>query len=235
MFDSSHTRGDPVDVPAEPVDARLARVRAADDRRRDAPLLGAAGPRVSRAGRAGRRAWSCSTSSCSRRAPVPTIPPPDVKEPPDDAKQHGQRARLQGAAGRASARASRRLRRASPCTTPAGRPTERCSTAPSAAGTPTTFRLDDVIPGWTEGVPLMVEGERTRFWIPQDLAYKGEAGAPARHARVRHRADPNRTITPCHASHRDTEAQRPSRFRALCLCGSWLVTELTPRAMYGYL
>lgn len=45
-------------------------------------------------------------------------------------------------------------------------------------GTPATFRLDDVIRGWTEGVPLMVEGERTRFWIPQDLAYKGEAGQP---------------------------------------------------------
>jgi len=26
--------------------------------------------------------------------------------------------------------------------------------------------------------PLMVEGERTRFWIPQELAYKGEAGSP---------------------------------------------------------
>ena len=29
------------------------------------------------------------------------------------------------------------------------------------------------------GVQLMVEGERTRFWIPQELAYKGEAGQPA--------------------------------------------------------
>ena len=45
-------------------------------------------------------------------------------------------------------------------------------------GNPTTFRLDSVIAGWTEGVGLMVEGERTRFWIPQDLAYKGEAGGP---------------------------------------------------------
>lgn len=45
-------------------------------------------------------------------------------------------------------------------------------------GKPATLRLDDVIRGWTEGMQLMVEGERTRFWIPQDLAYKGEQGAP---------------------------------------------------------
>jgi FKBP-type peptidyl-prolyl cis-trans isomerase len=47
-----------------------------------------------------------------------------------------------------------------------------------ARGTPTTFGLDQVIKGWTEGVGLMVEGEKTRFWIPQDLAYKGQAGSP---------------------------------------------------------
>ena len=45
-------------------------------------------------------------------------------------------------------------------------------------GNPTTMSLEDVIRGWTEGVQLMVEGETTRFWIPQDLAYKGEAGSP---------------------------------------------------------
>jgi FKBP-type peptidyl-prolyl cis-trans isomerase len=45
-------------------------------------------------------------------------------------------------------------------------------------GMPATFGLGDVIRGWTDGVQLMVEGERTRFWIPQDLAYKGQAGAP---------------------------------------------------------
>ena len=45
-------------------------------------------------------------------------------------------------------------------------------------GQPTPMRLDDVITGWREGVQLMVEGERTRFWIPQDLAYRGQAGSP---------------------------------------------------------
>jgi peptidylprolyl isomerase len=41
------------------------------------------------------------------------------------------------------------------------------------------FPLNGVIPGWTEGVQLMVEGEKRRLWIPQDLAYKGQPGAPA--------------------------------------------------------
>jgi peptidylprolyl isomerase len=47
-----------------------------------------------------------------------------------------------------------------------------------ARGMPATMSLESVIRGWTEGVQLMAEGERTRFWIPQDLAYKGEAGQP---------------------------------------------------------
>jgi peptidylprolyl isomerase len=46
-------------------------------------------------------------------------------------------------------------------------------------GQPATFPLDQVIPGWTEGVQLMVEGEKTRFWIPQHLAYDGQTGMPA--------------------------------------------------------
>jgi FKBP-type peptidyl-prolyl cis-trans isomerase len=42
-------------------------------------------------------------------------------------------------------------------------------------GQPLTFPLDGVIPGWTEGVQLMVVGEKTRFWIPEKLAYKGQS------------------------------------------------------------
>jgi FKBP-type peptidyl-prolyl cis-trans isomerase len=46
-------------------------------------------------------------------------------------------------------------------------------------GEPVAFGLHQVIPGWTEGVQMMVEGERRRFWIPEELAYKGRPGAPA--------------------------------------------------------
>lgn len=46
-------------------------------------------------------------------------------------------------------------------------------------GKPATFPLDKVIVGWTEGVQLMVAGEKARLWIPQELAYKGKEGRPA--------------------------------------------------------
>lgn len=38
-------------------------------------------------------------------------------------------------------------------------------------GEPTTFLVDQVIPGWTEILQLMVVGEKVRVWIPGNLAY----------------------------------------------------------------
>jgi FKBP-type peptidyl-prolyl cis-trans isomerase FklB len=44
---------------------------------------------------------------------------------------------------------------------------------------PATFRLDRVIPGWTEGLQLMRQGATWQLYIPARLAY-GESGSGAR-------------------------------------------------------
>lgn len=39
---------------------------------------------------------------------------------------------------------------------------------------PSDFKLQEVIPGWKEGIQLMEVGETRRFWIPGELAYGKE-------------------------------------------------------------
>src|SRR5689334_14900911 len=108
----------------------------------------------------------------------PISPPPDVAAPPSDAEKTR------------SGLASKVLRPGKGSTHPAktdvvtvdytGWTTDGKSFDSSVArGKPATFALDKVIPGWTEGVQLMVAGEKRRFWIPENLAYKGKEGRPA--------------------------------------------------------
>jgi FKBP-type peptidyl-prolyl cis-trans isomerase len=103
----------------------------------------------------------------------PTQAPPDVKAPPPDARRTasgiaykvisaGTGARYPNATNQVTVHYS-------------GWTTDgKLFDSSVLRGEPATFPLDGVIAGWTEGVQLMVEGEKTRFWIPEALAYKGQ-------------------------------------------------------------
>ncbi|MGO2341294.1 FKBP-type peptidyl-prolyl cis-trans isomerase [Vibrio litoralis] len=43
-------------------------------------------------------------------------------------------------------------------------------------GEPISFKLNQMIKGWQEGLQLMVEGEKVRLFIPYDIAY-GKSGS----------------------------------------------------------
>jgi peptidylprolyl isomerase len=112
--------------------------------------------------------------------PKPPTVPPDVKAPPANAKKTE------------SGLAYRVLQKGTGTKHPG--PTDQVTVHYSGwttdgkmfdssvtRGEPTSFGLNGVIKGWTEGVQLMVEGEKTRFWIPGNLAYgdNPRPGAPA--------------------------------------------------------
>ena len=40
------------------------------------------------------------------------------------------------------------------------------------------FSAAGTIAGWTDGIPQMVVGDKVRFWIPEELAYKGQPNRP---------------------------------------------------------
>ena len=118
------------------------------------------------------------TSATFAFSAKPIPPPSDVAAPPADAKKTW------------SGLASKVLRPGNGTTHPketdsvtvhyTGWTTDGKSFDSSVArGAPKTISLNKVIPGWIEGVQLMVEGEKRRFWIPEKLAYKGKPGRPA--------------------------------------------------------
>jgi len=107
----------------------------------------------------------------------PKIAPPDVKAPPEDAKKTSSGLAYKVLRPGTGARNPASFSKVSVIYT--GWTTDgKMFDSSLMSGKPLSMDLSRVIPGWTEGVALMVEGERTRFWIPENLAYKGESGSP---------------------------------------------------------
>lgn len=108
----------------------------------------------------------------------PTTPPADVAAPPADAKRTASglayKVLKAGSGSEHPVKASRVTVHYSGWQTDG-----KLFDSSVMRGAPATFGLGDVIEGWTEGVQLMVVGEKTRFWIPEKLAYKGQSGMPS--------------------------------------------------------
>jgi peptidylprolyl isomerase len=109
--------------------------------------------------------------------PGPEVPPPDVAAPPGDAGTTGtglaSKLLRAGHGQRHPGRASQVTVHYTGWTTDG-----KMFDSSVARGKPANFGLSQVIAGWTEGLQLMVEGEKRRFWIPEKLAYRGQQGKP---------------------------------------------------------
>jgi FKBP-type peptidyl-prolyl cis-trans isomerase len=105
---------------------------------------------------------------------MPNRPPADVKAPPADAKKTASglayKVLREGVGGRHPKGSSDVTVNYTGWTTDG-----KMFDSSIVRGQPATFGVNGVIPGWTEGLQLMVEGEKVRFWIPEKLAYKGQS------------------------------------------------------------
>jgi FKBP-type peptidyl-prolyl cis-trans isomerase len=112
---------------------------------------------------------------------IKTVPAPsDVAAPPADAVKtpSGLASKvLTAGTGTDHPRAQDRVRVQYTGWTTDGKMFDTSTSAPA----PAVFGVNHVIPGWTEGLELMVTGEKRRFWIPANLAYgdRPRLGAPA--------------------------------------------------------
>ena len=109
-------------------------------------------------------------SACSSTSEAPAIPaPPDVAAAPADAVRTPTNLAtklLKAGTGSRHARPNSEVTVHYTGWTSDGKMFET-----TIGKEPVTFRLDEVIKGWTEGLQMMVEGEQRRFWIPGKLAY----------------------------------------------------------------
>jgi FKBP-type peptidyl-prolyl cis-trans isomerase len=105
---------------------------------------------------------------------MPNRAPADVKAPPADAKRTASglayKVLREGTGGRHPKASSTVTVHYTGWTTDG-----KMFDSSVVKGQPASFPLNGVIPGWTEGLQLMFEGEKARFWIPEKLAYKGQS------------------------------------------------------------
>lgn len=181
MFDSSEVRGEPATFGVRQVirgwTEGLQLMKKGEKRRFWIPAALAYGERPRGGAPAGQLTFDVELLDIMQPPKAPPAPE-DVKAPPKDAKKT------------ASGLAYKVLQKGTGTTHPTA--TSRVSVHYTGWTTdgkmfdssiprerPAVFGLNQVIAGWTEGVQLMVKGEKTRFWIPEELAYKGQPGRPA--------------------------------------------------------
>lgn len=120
---------------------------------------------------------ACGGAGGTPGAPAPIPPPPDVAAPPADAVRTASglasKVLQVGMSNvRASARSNVRVHYTG--WTPDGEMFD----SSVARNEPAEFGVSEVIAGWTEGLQLMVVGEKRRFWIPGHLAYDVPGARP---------------------------------------------------------
>ena len=175
MFDSSVTRGEPISFPLNKVikgwTEGVGLMVEGEKRRLWIP------EELAYKGRPGRPAGMLVFDVELLEIVSPPEPPADVAAPPDSAKRTtsglASRVLAKGHGSRHPRETSRVKVHYTGWTTDG-----EMFDSSVARGEPAMFPLNGVIKGWTEGLQLMVEGEKRRIWIPEELAYKGRPGRP---------------------------------------------------------
>jgi len=108
---------------------------------------------------------------------VPPPAPPNVGSPPSEARKTATGLRYivleEGEGGRTPTARSAVTVHYTGWTTDGA-----CFDSSIPRGAPSSFPLNRVISGWTEGLQLMTKGAKYRFWIPKELAYNNRPGRP---------------------------------------------------------
>jgi peptidylprolyl isomerase len=178
-FDGSDDRGRSVDFALPKVVKGFQRGPAADGGGREAAPVDPGQARLRRRPRKFGNPYGTLVFDVElvgiRHPPEPPVVPADLNAPPGDARKTSSGLVYRCCAGHRQGPPEVAQHRRGPLQwLDAGRQDVRQL---GAAGEAATFPLNGVIRGWTEGVQLMVVGEKARFWIPAKLAYGDSASA----------------------------------------------------------